>query len=106
MTRALGRRFPGFQSPGSCLRPSQPVISSTPVHTENLPISNGDGQSCGLVLYETSICSGGRLRADAQDTAQVFLNETSIGILGDNTPDLSIPKIKVLLITVGPSSKC
>ncbi|KAI5936250.1 Beta-galactosidase-1-like protein 3 [Manis javanica] len=72
----------------------QPVISRTPVHTENLPINNGDGQSYGLVLYETSICSGGRLRADAQDTAQVFLNETSIGILGDHTPNLSIPKIK------------
>lgn len=80
MTRALGRRFPGFQSPGSCLRPSQPVISRTPVHTENLPINNGDGQSYGLVLYETSICSGGRLRADAQDTAQVEVSRLSVEV--------------------------
>lgn len=38
---------------------------------ENLPINNGNGQSFGFALYEMTICSGGRLYANAQDEAQV-----------------------------------
>lgn len=40
---------------------------------ENLPINNGNGQSFGFVLYEMTVCSGGRLHANAQDEAQVGL---------------------------------
>ncbi|XP_027435968.1 beta-galactosidase-1-like protein 3 isoform X1 [Zalophus californianus] len=73
---------------------NEPVISNTPVNMENLPINSGNGQSYGFVLYETSICSGGSLHANVQDTAQVFLNEISIGLLDDHTKKLNIPKIK------------
>lgn len=40
---------------------------------ENLPINNGNGQSFGFVLYEMTVCSGGRLHANAPDEAQVGL---------------------------------
>ncbi|XP_073760153.1 beta-galactosidase-1-like protein 3 isoform X4 [Callorhinus ursinus] len=73
---------------------NEPVISNTPVNMENLPINSGNGQSYGFVLYETSICSGGSLHANVQDTAQVFLNEISIGLLDDHTKKLNIAKIK------------
>uniref|UniRef100_G1RPR3 Beta-galactosidase n=1 Tax=Nomascus leucogenys TaxID=61853 RepID=G1RPR3_NOMLE len=69
---------------------NEPVRSHQPVNMENLPINNGSGQSYGLVLYEKSICSGGRLRAHAHDMAQVFLDETMIGILNENNKDLHI----------------
>ncbi|XP_061058167.1 beta-galactosidase-1-like protein 3 isoform X1 [Eubalaena glacialis] len=72
---------------------NRPVISNIPLNMENLPINNGNGQSYGLVLYETTICSGGRLHADARDMAQVFLNETSLGILADGFQNIDIPKI-------------
>ncbi|XP_008971499.4 beta-galactosidase-1-like protein 3 isoform X2 [Pan paniscus] len=72
----------------------QPVRSRQPVNMENLPINNGSGQSYGLVLYEKSICSGGRLRAHAHDMAQVFLDETMIGILNENNKDLHIPELR------------
>nr|XP_055212406.1 beta-galactosidase-1-like protein 3 isoform X2 [Gorilla gorilla gorilla] len=73
---------------------NEPVRSRQPVNMENLPINNGSGQSCGLVLYEKSICSGGRLRAHAHDMAQVFLDETMIGILNENNKDLHIPELR------------
>ncbi|XP_019276873.1 beta-galactosidase-1-like protein 3 [Panthera pardus] len=73
---------------------NKPVISHTPVNMESLPINNGNGQSYGLVLYETFICCGGSLHANVQDTAQVFLNEKNIGLLGDGIKKLNIPKIR------------
>ncbi|XP_077619829.1 beta-galactosidase-1-like protein 3 isoform X5 [Crocuta crocuta] len=73
---------------------NKPVISHAPVNMESLPINNGNGQSYGFVLYETSICSGGSLHANVQDTAQVFLNEKNIGLLGDDIKKLNIPEIK------------
>ncbi|XP_059785983.1 beta-galactosidase-1-like protein 3 isoform X1 [Balaenoptera ricei] len=72
---------------------NRPVISNIPLNMENLPINNGNGQSYGLVLYETTVCSGGRLHSDARDMAQVFLNETSLGILADGFQNIDIPKI-------------
>uniref|UniRef100_A0A8C0K220 Beta-galactosidase n=1 Tax=Canis lupus dingo TaxID=286419 RepID=A0A8C0K220_CANLU len=63
---------------------SSPWLLSLPFNMENLPINGGNGQSYGFVLYETSICSGGSLRADVHDTAQVFLNEINIGHLHDH----------------------
>ncbi|XP_032953825.1 beta-galactosidase-1-like protein 3 isoform X3 [Rhinolophus ferrumequinum] len=82
---------------------NEPVISNKPVNMENLPINNGNGQSYGFILYETPICSGGELYADVQDTAQVgdssfsmevFLNETSIGMLNDDNQNLNIPEVR------------
>ncbi|XP_006510658.1 beta-galactosidase-1-like protein 3 isoform X5 [Mus musculus] len=73
---------------------NQPVMLHTPVTMENLPINNGSGQPFGLVLYETSICSGGSLFASVHDSAQVFLNDQSIGILDENHEVLQIPKIQ------------
>nr|XP_055160663.1 beta-galactosidase-1-like protein 3 isoform X2 [Nyctereutes procyonoides] len=70
---------------------NEPVMSNTPVNMENLPINGGNGQSYGFVLYETSICSGGSLRADVHDTAQVFLNEVNIGHLHDHAKTLTVP---------------
>ncbi|XP_072678889.1 beta-galactosidase-1-like protein 3 isoform X2 [Canis lupus baileyi] len=70
---------------------NEPVMSNTPVNMENLPINGGNGQSYGFVLYETSICSGGSLRADVHDTAQVFLNEINIGHLHDHAKTLTVP---------------
>ncbi|XP_055278448.1 beta-galactosidase-1-like protein 3 [Moschus berezovskii] len=71
----------------------RPVTSDVPLNMENLPINNGSGQSFGLVLYEVTVCSGGRLHASAQDEAQVFLNETSLGILTNVYQDIDIPPI-------------
>lgn len=59
------------------LFPSQPVMLYTPVTMENLPINNGSGQPFGLVLYETSICSGGLLHASVHDSAQVGPQQVS-----------------------------
>ncbi|XP_021516731.1 beta-galactosidase-1-like protein 3 [Meriones unguiculatus] len=73
---------------------NKPVTLYTPVTMENLPINNGSGQPFGLVLYETSICSGGRLLASVHDSAQVFLNNISIGILDEHSKILNIPKIR------------
>ncbi|KAG8523385.1 Beta-galactosidase-1-like protein 3 [Galemys pyrenaicus] len=82
---------------------SEPVISNSPVNMENLPINNGNGQSYGFILYETSICSGGQLHAEVHDIAQVgvgglsievFVNETLIGIMDGTIKKLYIPKIK------------
>ncbi|XP_031201172.1 beta-galactosidase-1-like protein 3 isoform X2 [Mastomys coucha] len=73
---------------------NEPVMLHTPVTMENLPINSGSGQPFGLVLYETSICFGGSLFASVHDSAQVFLNDRSIGILDENNEFLQIPKIQ------------
>ncbi|XP_050016029.1 beta-galactosidase-1-like protein 3 isoform X3 [Alexandromys fortis] len=49
---------------------NKPVMLYSPDTMENLPINNGSGQPFGLVLYETSICSGGQLYAHVRDSAQ------------------------------------
>lgn len=66
--------------PVSAMFLSQPVISHTPVNMESLPINNGNGQSYGLVLYETFICCGGSLLANVQDTAQVGVSRLSMEV--------------------------
>ncbi|XP_008246576.2 beta-galactosidase-1-like protein 3 isoform X2 [Oryctolagus cuniculus] len=71
-----------------------PVKMSVPVSMENLPINNGSGQSFGLILYETPICSGGCLHAHAEDMAQVFLNDSVLGILNENIRNVHIPAFK------------
>ncbi|KAM6173397.1 beta-galactosidase-1-like protein 3 [Erethizon dorsatum] len=69
----------------------KPVKLHTPVNMENLPVNNGSGQSFGFVLYETVICSAGQLYAYVYDTAQVFVNETQIGSLDEDSWTLNIP---------------
>ncbi|XP_062053641.1 beta-galactosidase-1-like protein 3 [Lepus europaeus] len=69
----------------------EPIKLSIPVSMENLPINNGSGQSFGFILYETPICSGGRLHAHAADVAQVFVNDTIIGFLNENSRNVDIP---------------
>ncbi|XP_012865063.1 PREDICTED: beta-galactosidase-1-like protein 3 [Dipodomys ordii] len=70
------------------------VKSVIPINMENLPINNGSGQSFGFILYETSICSGGILYAEAHDVAQVFVNNIIIGFLSDKVQKMRIPKFK------------
>ncbi|XP_049634390.1 beta-galactosidase-1-like protein 3 [Suncus etruscus] len=72
----------------------KPIQSKDPINMENLPINNGNGQAFGLTLYETTICSGGRLHAEVHDVAQVFLNETYIGQLDDKSDTLMLPELK------------
>ncbi|XP_006150028.1 beta-galactosidase-1-like protein 3 [Tupaia chinensis] len=72
----------------------KPVQSNTPLTMENLPINNGSGQAFGFVLYETPICSKGSLHAHAYDMAQVFLNETMIGILNEDFQNVYISKVE------------
>ncbi|XP_037695805.1 beta-galactosidase-1-like protein 3 [Choloepus didactylus] len=73
---------------------NETVESHVPINMENLPINQGSGQSYGFILYETSICSGGLLHARVHDTAQIFLNETIIGVLKDGNRMLSIPDFR------------
>uniref|UniRef100_A0A7N6FJP2 Beta-galactosidase n=1 Tax=Anabas testudineus TaxID=64144 RepID=A0A7N6FJP2_ANATE len=53
----------------------EPFKSSKPVNMENLPVNNGNGQSYGYTLYETTITSGGILRSGdhVRDRALVIL---------------------------------
>ncbi|XP_045412506.1 beta-galactosidase-1-like protein 3 isoform X2 [Lemur catta] len=73
---------------------NEPVKLNQPVNMENLPINNGSGQSYGFILYETPLCSGGHLHALVHDTAQVFLNETIVGILNEDIRALQIPQFR------------
>ncbi|XP_008561273.1 PREDICTED: beta-galactosidase-1-like protein 3, partial [Galeopterus variegatus] len=73
---------------------NEPVRSNIPVSMENLPINSGSGQSYGFILYESTICSGGRLYIHVEDVAQVFLNETLIGDLDGNIRHLNFPKFR------------
>lgn len=41
----------------------QPFKSHMPVNMENLPVNNGNGQSYGYTLYETTVTSGGILKS-------------------------------------------
>uniref|UniRef100_A0A8D1VUS0 Beta-galactosidase n=1 Tax=Sus scrofa TaxID=9823 RepID=A0A8D1VUS0_PIG len=49
----------------------EPVTSEKPVNMENLPINDGNGQSFGYTLYETTITSSGILSALVRDRGQV-----------------------------------
>lgn len=54
----------------------QPFKSPKPVNMENLPVNNGNGQSYGYTLYETTVTSGGLLRSgdNVRDRALVSLH--------------------------------
>ncbi|KAG5837162.1 beta-galactosidase-1-like protein 2 isoform X1 [Anguilla rostrata] len=74
----------------------QPFISATPVNMENLPVNNGNGQSYGYTLYETTVTSGGALnsRNKVRDRALVFVDQVYIGVLDYKTVELAVPDAK------------
>ncbi|XP_008579617.1 PREDICTED: beta-galactosidase-1-like protein 2 [Galeopterus variegatus] len=72
----------------------EPIESEKPVNMENLPVNNGNGQSFGYVLYETTITSSGILRGHVRDQGQVFLNTVSIGFLDYKTTTVTLPLIQ------------
>ncbi|XP_055968799.1 beta-galactosidase-1-like protein 3 [Sorex fumeus] len=72
----------------------KPVQSKDPINMENLPINKGNGQAFGFTLYETTICSGGRLEAEVHDEAQVFVNQMYIGDLNTRARELMLPEHK------------
>uniref|UniRef100_A0A8D3CWA4 Beta-1,3-glucuronyltransferase 1 (glucuronosyltransferase P) b n=1 Tax=Scophthalmus maximus TaxID=52904 RepID=A0A8D3CWA4_SCOMX len=59
-----------------------PFKSPRPVNMESLPVNNGNGQSYGYTLYETTITSGGFLRSgdNVRDRALVFVDRSYIGL--------------------------
>uniref|UniRef100_G1P0Y5 Beta-galactosidase n=1 Tax=Myotis lucifugus TaxID=59463 RepID=G1P0Y5_MYOLU len=71
-----------------------PTISEKPVNMENLPVNNGNGQSFGYTLYETTIGSPGVLRGLVRDRGQVFVNTVFIGFLDYDRKDIVIPLIQ------------
>ncbi|XP_019484029.1 PREDICTED: beta-galactosidase-1-like protein 2 isoform X3 [Hipposideros armiger] len=77
-----------------CLFYIQPVNSEKPVNMENLPINNGNGQSFGYILYETTIDSSGVLSGLVRDRGQVFVNTVSVGFLDYKRRKISIPLIQ------------
>uniref|UniRef100_A0A665UMM5 Beta-galactosidase n=1 Tax=Echeneis naucrates TaxID=173247 RepID=A0A665UMM5_ECHNA len=64
-----------------------------PVNMESLPVNNGNGQSYGYTLYETTISSGGILnsRNNIRDRAWVFVDKQCVGSLGYKTQELTVP---------------
>uniref|UniRef100_A0A452TK93 Beta-galactosidase-1-like protein 2 n=1 Tax=Ursus maritimus TaxID=29073 RepID=A0A452TK93_URSMA len=72
----------------------EPVNSEKPVNMENLPINNGNGQSFGYTLYETTIASSGILSGLVRDRGQVFVNTVSVGFLDYERKKIVIPLIQ------------
>ncbi|XP_063061674.1 beta-galactosidase-1-like protein 2 [Engraulis encrasicolus] len=74
----------------------KPFKSEEPISMENLPVHNGNGQSYGYTLYETTIQSGGSLnsRNNIRDRALVFVDKKFTGILDYRTQRLTIPTSK------------
>uniref|UniRef100_A0A8C0K4D3 Galactosidase beta 1 like 2 n=1 Tax=Canis lupus dingo TaxID=286419 RepID=A0A8C0K4D3_CANLU len=59
----------------------EPVSSEKPVNMENLPVNDGNGQSFGYTLYETTIASSGVLSGLVRDRGQGY---TRLRILVEN----------------------
>ncbi|XP_021551916.1 beta-galactosidase-1-like protein 2 [Neomonachus schauinslandi] len=72
----------------------EPVNSEKPLNMENLPINNGNGQSFGYTLYETTIASSGILSGLVRDRGQVFVNTVSVGFLDYERKKIVIPLIQ------------
>nr|KAF6465269.1 galactosidase beta 1 like 2 [Rousettus aegyptiacus] len=72
----------------------EPTNSEKPINMENLPINNGNGQSFGYTLYETTIDSSGVLSGLVRDRGQVFVNTVSIGFLDYKRKKIVIPLIQ------------
>ncbi|KAG7240916.1 hypothetical protein INR49_026214 [Caranx melampygus] len=85
----------GFMS-GALADPSYkalPFKSPKPVNMENLPVNNGNGQSYGYTLYETTITSGGFLSSgdNVRDRALVFVDRSYIGLFKRQSLELAVP---------------
>ncbi|KAM9221633.1 beta-galactosidase-1-like protein 2 isoform 2-T2 [Dugong dugon] len=72
----------------------KPIKSENPVNMENLPVNDGNGQSFGYTLYETTIASSGVLSGLVRDRGQVFVNTVSIGYLDYNKKKIDIPLVQ------------
>ncbi|KAG7222803.1 hypothetical protein INR49_016076 [Caranx melampygus] len=70
-----------------------PFKSPKPVNMENLPVNNGNGQSYGYTLYETTITSGGFLSSgdNVRDRALVFVDRSYIGLFKRQSLELAVP---------------
>ncbi|XP_034008600.1 beta-galactosidase-1-like protein 2 [Trematomus bernacchii] len=70
-----------------------PFKSPKPVSMENLPVNNGNGQSYGYTLYETTITSGGLLKSgdNVRDRALVFVDRSYIGLFKRQNLELAVP---------------
>ncbi|KAL2095904.1 hypothetical protein ACEWY4_008052 [Coilia grayii] len=71
----------------------KPVKTEAPISMENLSVHNGNGQSYGYTLYETTIQSGGSLnsRNNVRDRALVFVDRTFIGVFDYRTQRVTLP---------------
>ncbi|XP_029026374.1 beta-galactosidase-1-like protein 2 [Betta splendens] len=71
----------------------KPLKSERPVNMENLHVNNGNGQSYGYTLYETSISSGGALSSknSIRDRALVFVDKHFVGVLDYKIQELALP---------------
>ncbi|KAL4647273.1 beta-galactosidase-1-like protein 2 [Arapaima gigas] len=78
------------------LQLTEPHQSENPVNMENLPVNNGNGQSYGYMLYETTITTGGTLnsRNNVRDRALVYVDALFIGVLDYKTQELTVPNQK------------
>ncbi|KAM6157580.1 beta-galactosidase-1-like protein 2 [Rhynchocyon petersi] len=72
----------------------EPIKSENPINMENLLINDGNGQSFGYTLYETTITSSGMLSGLVRDQGKVFVNTVSIGCLDYNKNSIEIPLIQ------------
>ncbi|XP_043854454.1 beta-galactosidase-1-like protein 2 [Dromiciops gliroides] len=72
----------------------KPFEFEKPVNMENLSVNQGNGQSYGYILYETSIYEGGTLfsKDHIRDRAQVFVNKMYIGHMDYDIEGLPIPE--------------
>ncbi|XP_067102453.1 beta-galactosidase-1-like protein 2 [Osmerus mordax] len=72
---------------------TKPYRSVKPVNMENLPVHNGNGQSYGYTLYETTITNGGFLNSwnNVRDRALVFVDRHLVGILDYKTESFALP---------------
>ncbi|KAK5918664.1 hypothetical protein CgunFtcFv8_003407 [Champsocephalus gunnari] len=70
-----------------------PFKSPKPMSMENLPVNNGNGQSYGYTLYETTITSGGLLKSGdkVRDRALVFVDRSYIGLFKRQNLELAVP---------------
>nr|XP_015850935.2 beta-galactosidase-1-like protein 2 [Peromyscus maniculatus bairdii] len=73
---------------------TRPTKSVKPIPMELLPVNQGNGQSFGYTLYETTISHGGLLtsRGHIQDRGQVFLDKDHVGVLDHYNDELLIVK--------------
>ncbi|KAG9351742.1 hypothetical protein JZ751_022993 [Albula glossodonta] len=71
----------------------EPFRSMRSVNMESLPVNNGNGQSYGYTLYETTITSGGLLHSgdNVRDRALVFVDRHFIGIFKRKSLELAVP---------------